>query len=114
MPAVVDVGDGAKVAIAESDLDHYPGMWLRGTSGNGLAGTFPGYPIKEQLERDRDFKVVEAADYISVTTGTRSFPWRVIGIADKDSDLLANQLVWLLEEPSPVEDASWIKPGKVA
>ena len=114
LPAVVDAGDGVKVAIAESDLEEYPGLWLRGTSGNGLSATFPPYPLKEQLERDRDFKVVESADYIAVTNGTRTFPWRVLGIVERDGDLLTNQLVWLLEKPSQVQDTSWIKPGKVA
>jgi alpha-glucosidase len=114
LPAVVDAGDGVKVAIAESDVEDYPGLWLHGTGGNALAATFPPYPLKEQLEKDRDFKVVQSADYIAVTRGTRTFPWRVIGIAEKDGDLLTNQLVWLLEKPSQVQDASWIKPGKVA
>jgi alpha-glucosidase len=114
LPAVVDAGGGVKVAIAESDVEDYPGLWLHGTSGSALAATFPPYPLKEQLEKDRDFKVVESADYIAVTRGTRTFPWRVIGIAEKDGDLLTNQLVWLLEKPSQVQDTSWIKPGKVA
>jgi len=114
LPAVVDVGEGAKVAIAESDVEEYPGMWLRGMSGNGLSATFPPYPLKEKLERDRDFRVVESADYIAVTSGRRTFPWRVMGIVEKDGDLLTNQLVWLLEKPSQVQDTSWIKPGKVA
>jgi len=114
LPAVVDVGDGAKVAIAESDAHDYPGLWLKGTGGNGLAATFPPYPLKEKLERDRDFRVVEAADYIAVTSGTRTFPWRVVGIAEKDGDLITNPMVWLLESPSQVQDTSWIKPGKVS
>ena len=114
LPAVVDVGEGAKVAIAESDVESYPGLWLHGTSGNGLAATFPPYPLKESLTRDRDYRVVENADYIAVTAGTRTFPWRVIGIADQDGDLLTNQIVYLLEKPSQVQDTSWIKPGKVA
>jgi len=50
LPAVVDVGEGAKVAIAESDVEEYPGLWLRGTGGNGLSATFPPYPLKEKLE----------------------------------------------------------------
>ena len=114
LPAVVDVGDGAKVAIAESDAEEYPGLWLRGTGGSALAATFPPYPLKEQLTGDRDLRVVESADYIAVTTGTRTFPWRVLGVVDRDADLLINPLVWLLARPSQVEDTSWIKPGKVA
>jgi alpha-glucosidase len=114
LPAVVDAGSGVKVALAESDVEDYPGLWLRGTGGNGLDGTFPPYPLKEKLERDRDFRVVESADYIALTVGTRTFPWRVIGIARRDTDLLTNQLVWLLEKPSELSDTSWIKPGKVA
>lgn len=114
LPAVVDTGEGAKVAIAESGLEDYPGLWLHGTGGNALAATFPPYPLKEQLEGDRNFRVVEAADYIAVTAGTRAYPWRVIGVAEKDGDLITNQLVWLLQKPSQVQDTSWIKPGKVA
>jgi alpha-glucosidase len=114
LPAVVDVENGAKIAIAESDLEEYPGLWLRGTSRNGLAATFPPYPLKEKLEKDRDVRVVESADYIAVTKGARTFPWRIIGIAEKDGDLLTNQLTWLLAKPSQVQDTSWIKPGKVA
>jgi alpha-glucosidase len=38
----------------------------------------------------------------------------LMGVAEKDGDLLTNQLVWLLEKPSQVADTSWIKPGKVA
>src|SRR6184192_2138436 len=114
MPAVLDAGEGAKLAVAESDVEDYPGMWLHGTAGPGLVGFFSGYPLKEKLERDRDFRVVEAADFIAVTSGTRTFPWRLFGIVDRDADLLTNQLVWLLEKPSQLQDTSWIKPGKVS
>ncbi len=114
LPAVVDAANGVKVAVAESDIEDYPGLWLRGTSGNGLAATFPPYPLKETLEKDRDFKVTQAADYIAVTRGTRSYPWRLLGIAEKDGDLITNPLVYLLAKPSQIQDTSWIKPGKVA
>ena len=114
MPAVVDAGEGAKLAIAESDVEDYPGMWLHGTNSPALAGTFPHYPLKEKLEKDRDFRVAEAADYIAVTSGTRTFPWRLVGIVERDGDLLTNQLVWLLAKPPQLQDTSWIKPGKVA
>ena len=114
LPAVVDIGQGEKLAIAESDLDDYPGLWLHGTGGNGLAATFPPYPTKLEQTSDRDYKPVETADYIAETSGTRTFPWRVIGIADHDGDLLTNQIVYLLQRPSQFPDTSWIKPGKVA
>ena len=113
LPAVVDAG-GVKVAVAESDVEDYPGLWLRGTGASGLAALVPPYPLKEKLEKDRDFKVTEAADYIAVTRGTRTFPWRLLGVAERDGDLLTNQLVYLLARPSQIEDTSWIKPGKVA
>ena len=99
LPAIVEAANGVKVALAESDLDDYPGLWLRGTGSNGLVATFPPYPLKEKLESDRDLKVVEAADYIAITGGTRSYPWRVLGIAQKDGDLITSELVWL--RPSP-------------
>ena len=114
MPVVLDAGGGAKVALAESDLEEYPGLWFHGTGGPSLVGTFPHYPLKEKLEGDRNFFVTETADYIAVTTGTRTFPWRIIGIVDRDVDLLTNQIVYLLAKPSQLQDTSWIKPGKVA
>jgi alpha-glucosidase len=114
LPAVVDAPDGVKVAICESDVEDYPGLWLHGSNANNLTGVFPAYPLKEKLERDRDFKVTERADYIAVTKGTRAYPWRLMAIAERDGDLITNQLVYLLARPSALEDTSWIRPGKVA
>jgi len=114
LPAVIDTKEGTKVAIAESDVEDYPGLWLRGNSNNSLSGIFPPYPLKEQLTRDRDLKITEAADYIAVINGTRTLPWRILGIAEKDGDLITNQMVYLLAKSSQVQDTSWIKPGKVA
>jgi len=36
-------------------------------------GIFPPYPLKEELSRDRDYKVTQAADYIAVTSGKAYF-----------------------------------------
>jgi alpha-glucosidase len=113
LPAVVDAG-GVKVAVAESGVEDYPGMWLVGTGSAALASTFPHYPLKEELDGDRNLKVTQAADYIAITKGTRTYPWRVLGIAERDADLITNQLVWLLEKPAEPGDTSWIRPGKVA
>jgi alpha-glucosidase len=114
LPAVIDTKDGIKVIVGESDVDDYPGLWLRGHRNNSLSGTFPHYPLKEEAQRDRDIRVTQSADYIAVTNGARTFPWRILGIAENDADLITNQLVYLLAKPSQVRDTSWIKPGKVA
>jgi alpha-glucosidase len=114
LPAVVEVGQGASVAVAESDVDEYPGLWLKGTGANGLAATFPPFPLKVHEDTVLNVPVTEAADYIAVTKGTRTYPWRVLGIVDEDKDLLTNEIVYLLESPSKISDTSWIKPGKVA
>jgi alpha-glucosidase len=114
LPAVVATAAGPKVAIAEADIESYPGLWLRATGGHALAAAFPPYPLEEKAVRDRDVKVARAADYIAVTTGTRAYPWRVLGVAATDADLITSSLVYLLQRPSEIVDTSWIKPGKVA
>lgn len=114
LPAVIDTKDGLKVIVGESDVDDYPGLWLHGNSNSSLSGIFPHYPLKEELQKDRDLKVTQTADYLATTVGTRTYPWRILGIAKKDADLITNQLVYLLAKPSQVQDTSWIKPGKVA
>jgi len=114
IPAVVETPAGPKIAIAESDVDDYPGLWLRGTGGPALAAAFPPYPLEEKQVGDRDVKVARAADYIAITRGTRSYPWRILGIAPADKDLAASTLTYLLARPSEVKDTSWIRPGKVA
>jgi len=59
-------------------------------------------------------KVSKAADYIARTNGVREFPWRVFAIADKDGDLIENDIVYRLGSPLKLKETSWIKPGKVA
>jgi alpha-glucosidase len=114
IPAVVETPVGPKVAIADADIEDYPGLWFKGTGGPALTATFPPYPLEEKLTKDRDLRVTRAADYIAVTRGARSFPWRVLGIAEKDTDLVGNPLCYLLARPSELPDTSWIRPGKVA
>jgi alpha-glucosidase len=114
IPVIVNTRGGAKVVLADSDVDDYPGLWFRGNGNNTLSATFPAYPLTEQLKGDRDFSVTKTADYIAETKGTRTFPWRIVGVAENDADLITNDLVYLLAQPSQISDTSWIKPGKVA
>jgi alpha-glucosidase len=118
LPAVVIGPDQVKLVVAESDVDDYPGLWLRGNANNNLNAVFPPYPLKEEAREgrghDRDIRVTQTADYLAVTKGTRTFPWRIIGIAETDAGLITNNMVYLLARASTVQDTSWIKPGKVA
>jgi alpha-glucosidase len=76
---------------------------------------FAGYPEEEQATEGlyRQMKVTKRAPYIARTTGTRTFPWRVLLIAAQDKDLPGNDIVYRLGAPSKVDDASWVKPGNL-
>lgn len=111
-PTLVSSQTGIKLWISEADLYDYAGMWFRGNKGKGLKAVFPNYPTKEVAIKDRDVKVSERANYIAQTVGKREFPWRIFGLAERDIDLINNQLVFLLSEDTK-DDFSWIKPGKV-
>lgn len=116
LPALVEIPDGPKVAITESDLEDYPGMYLSGTEDvpTRLVGIFPRYVLEDSLRNDRDAVPVRRADFLARTRGSRTFPWRVVVIADRDGDLVESQMVYKLATPSMIADPSWIKPGKVA
>lgn len=103
------------VAITESDLEDYPGMFLGGTGSSKLKGVFSGYPLEEQATEGiySQLKVTRRAPFIARTSGTRSFPWRVLLIAGEDKDLPGNDIVYRLASPSRIGDASWVKPGNL-
>jgi alpha-glucosidase len=114
LPALVDIADGPKVLITESDLRSYPGLWLRGTGGNELDGALPRYVTKERMANDRNPVVEVRGNELARTDGTRSFPWRVLVVAKRDGDLLENETVYKLAGGLELADTSWIRPGKVA
>jgi alpha-glucosidase len=116
LPAVVVTPAGTAVAVTEADLLDYPGLYLQG-SGAGqpvLRSLLPRYPAEEELVEDRTRKVTRREEFLAVTRGTRSFPWRVFGIADREADLVSNDIVYRLGSPCAIGDTSWIRPGKVA
>ncbi len=114
LPALVEAANGVKIAITETDLVDYPGMWLTGSGKSTLEATFPKVPKTLQLKKDRHEAAVERYTYIARTSGSRSFPWRILAISRTDGELIANQLTYLLATPSQLSDTSWIRPGKVA
>ncbi|MBN1273965.1 MAG: glycoside hydrolase family 97 protein [Candidatus Aminicenantes bacterium] len=114
LPLLVDIAEGPKIAFTEAWLEDYPGLYLEGRSEPCLKGLFPAVAVKEKQTRDRTVEVIERADHIAYTQGTRSYPWRVLVIARKDSELIENQIVYTLSPPCRLKDTYWIKPGKVA
>ncbi len=114
LPATVEVAGGVKVTILESDLRSYPGMFVT-ADGNGLKACFAKYPKRMDYYRWRGMSYVsETEDYIAKSTGRRTYPWRVLAITERDTDMPMNDMVYALAEPNRIGDTGWIKPGKVA
>ena len=119
LPTLLGRKEGPKFLITETALLDYPGLWLKGNGQNRLTGTQPSYALEQKVDHvrwsdDRSVIVGKSADYIAKTSGSRSFPWRIMAIAKEDKDLITNQLTYLLAEPSKIQDTDWIRPGKVA
>lgn len=114
LPAMVVMPDGLKAVITEADLFDYPGMDLMSAGHGTLKGSFPAYPKKVELVRDRDEKVIEREEFIATTRGTREFPWRVLMIAQRDEAILESDIVFRLAAETKMTDTGWIRPGKVA
>jgi len=114
LPVLASWDDGPKVAITESDLRSYPGLYLAGTASAKLVGTWPAYPAETEQVNDRTVRVVTREPYLARTGGPRTFPWRVFVVADEDADLVRSTMVWKLATPLRIDDPSWIRPGKVA
>ena len=116
---LIDLKDGRKVYISESDLRSYPGMFLRGVGEGkvGLVGKYAPYALETQPKsgspNNRDVPVTKAAPYLAKTSGTRDFPWRVILVTEKDTELVQSEIIFNLAAPVQNADTSWIKPGKV-
>lgn len=113
-PTLVAPKTGPKILITESDLEDYPGMFLSGTGKFSLRAVFASYPIEEKIAEGEFPQAIvsKRANYIAVTSGIRSFPWRVMMIAAEDKELPANDLVYRLASPSKLKDHSWIQPGQ--
>lgn len=118
LPLTVCCGDDSnpelKLTLMESDLESYPGMFVR-TDGKSLNGWFSAYPKSFDYYPWRVQKYVTATEnYIAKCHGNRTFPWRITAVSRKDTQMPVNNLVYALASPSRIADTSWIKPGLVA
>jgi alpha-glucosidase len=113
---LVDLNNGFKAFISEADLYSYPGMFLKGSTDNPntLKGLFAHYPAELKQINDRTVEVLKYENYLAKCNNKRTFPWRVIALSSKDSQLLTNEIVYKLAKKCQLDDVSWIKPGMVA
>ena len=115
LPALLQTPSSMNVLFLESGTIDYPCMWL--VKGNeNLEAHFWNHPkiynsIKGNSKNRR--AILECENYIAKTKGTRDFPWRIFAISKHETELLANQLVYLLAPECKLDDTSWIKPGWV-
>ena len=104
---------GLGLTIIESDIDDYPGMFLRSTADGHLHGKWAQYPNTIQNSSIYDSQaVLSRYDYIARTVGTREYPWRGIIVSRSDVELLNNDFIYKLAKPQKLADTSWIKAGK--
>lgn len=104
------------ITVIESDLENYPGMYLlKKEVGNKLVGKWAEYPKKIKNDSKYDSQaVLERYDYIALTPGVRTYPWRGFIISRDDSELMNNDLVYKLAKPQAEKDFSWISAGRTA
>ncbi|MBK1879086.1 glycoside hydrolase family 97 protein [Pelagicoccus mobilis] len=115
LPLLAATAKGTKLLFTDADIYDYPHMFLKkGKRKNQLIASFPPYPLETELVGDRGSKITKAAKYIAKTNANRSFPWRVITVAEEDATLIESELVYLLSRDGQNTDTSWIEPGKVA
>lgn len=114
LPATVDCKT-TKVTLMETDVENYPGMFVKGEKTSLTATfapcpkTFDHYPWRMQKY------VTSTQDYIAQGKGNRTFPWRILAITHDDAEMPTNTLAYQMASPSRIKgDTSWIRPGKVA
>ncbi|HEY3914298.1 MAG TPA: glycoside hydrolase family 97 catalytic domain-containing protein, partial [Verrucomicrobiae bacterium] len=88
----------AWVAVTESDLRDWSGMWLSPRDGE----------LKARLAPRLDHQGLVKA------TLPHDSPWRVVMIGVEPGRLIESDLVLNLAAPNQLPDTSWVKPGKMA
>ena len=84
LPVAVKNKSGKTLLICESDLRSYPGMFLEGMEG-GYSATFAKLPDSTYITPTRcQLKIATRQDVIARTEGTRSYPWRIVAVAEND------------------------------
>ncbi|MDB6168217.1 MAG: hypothetical protein JWM88_1081 [Verrucomicrobia bacterium] len=98
----------AWVAITESNLRDWSGLWLSGTASAGRIEPAPAAVLRARLAPRLD-----GGGLVKLAPPHTS-PWRVIMIGREPGRLVESDLVLNLAAPCELEDVSWIKPGVMA
>ena len=116
LPVYFATPGGTRMVVTETDLEDYPCMFLFGGEGRRLRAEFPPVVLESRLKEgsDRNEEFLRKADYIAVTEGTRTYPWRVVTVDEDDRALLENYLPYQLASKAVEGDASWVRPGKIS
>ncbi|HBL78423.1 MAG TPA: alpha-glucosidase [Prolixibacteraceae bacterium] len=94
-PLTLQLGNGLYASLAEAEMVNYSRTKFKVNSG------------EENIIRCAMYGPVE--EIAPVAT-----PWRVVMVAEKPADLLANNdLILNLNPPCEIKNPEWIKPGKV-
>ncbi|WP_423146635.1 glycoside hydrolase family 97 protein [Rubrolithibacter danxiaensis] len=96
-PLMLKTANGLYINIHEAALVNYSSMQLHVNRQN--------YSLSARLVPD----AVGNKVYLRTPVKT---PWRTIIVSDKATEILASKLILNLNEPSKIEDTSWIKPVK--
>ena len=124
LPVLVQT-HAAYIAITESDLLDWAGMWLVPKPGTvntlqaQLAPPIPAQPWPSRSPSAADGAAVNTAAApvgdvqkgLVVATTPHNSPWRTFIIARKPFKLVESDLVLNLATPSQLADTSWVKPG---
>lgn len=113
-PLLVDVGESGRVLIMESDVESYPGLFVESLSeGYGFKGVLTPLPTAmKATESGSLYPAGYQEGIIAKTVGTRSYPWRIVGWAESDTDLPLNDMVYKLAAPNRIGSTDWIKGGR--
>jgi alpha-glucosidase len=115
----------AYVAITESDLLDWSGMWLAAKAGakntleTQLAPPIPAQPWPSRrpseaiasAENTSPIPAGEVQKGLVVAKTPHNSPWRTFIIARRPYELIQSDLVLNLATPSKLADTSWVKPG---
>ncbi|PZR26379.1 MAG: alpha-glucosidase [Citrobacter freundii] len=96
-PLMMKSANGLYINIHEAALLNYPAMQLHANTNT--------FALSARLVPD----AVNNKAYLHAPAHT---PWRTVLVSDKATDILASRTILNLNDPSVIENTSWIKPMK--